>query len=278
MPAEGVMSIVSLERPAEAKPADARQPFINGKTTPLYIVCSPRRGVGKTLLSRLLVEFHGLDGRGVAAFDLADEEPQLADFVPECAVADIEDVAGQVAFFDSLIADNDTIKVVDVSHRIFRDFFVVIQKIGLFEEARRRAIEPIILFMVDPHPKSAKAYAILRRWFSDVPLVAVRNQVVAKGMLYRDAFPNVGPVTVSPELPMLSSSLRALVEQQSFSFAKFWRRELERFPDRLDDEFRPWMRRVFFQFRQMELSLVCEDILSSLVPKARVAGERARQA
>ena len=41
-------------------------------------------------------------------------------------------------------------KVVDVSHRMFRDFFVIANKIGILEEASRRGIEPIILFMVDP--------------------------------------------------------------------------------------------------------------------------------
>jgi hypothetical protein len=270
------MSIASLEKPA-AKPAGTRLPFINGKTTPLYIVCSPRRHVGKTLLARLLVELHGMDGRPVAAFDLADEEPQLADFIPDCLVGDIGDVEGQMKFFDALIADAGAIKVVDVSHRIFRNFFVVVQKIALFEEARRRGIEPVILFMVDPDPKSAKAYSILQRWFTDVTMAPVRNQMVAKGMIYRGDFPIIGPIPVSPEIPELSASAKALFDQHSFSFAKFWHGQLERFPARLDDELRPWMKRVFFQFRQIELSLVCEDILSTLVPKARAAAGRAGQ-
>jgi hypothetical protein len=40
---------------------------MNDKTTPLYVVCSPCRGVGKTLVSRLLTEFYVLDRRPVAA-------------------------------------------------------------------------------------------------------------------------------------------------------------------------------------------------------------------
>jgi hypothetical protein len=47
----------------------------NRKTTPLYVICSPQRSVGKTLLARLLAEFYLIDGRPVAAFDLADEGP-----------------------------------------------------------------------------------------------------------------------------------------------------------------------------------------------------------
>ena len=51
--------------------------------TPLYVVCSPRTRVGKTLVSRLLAEFYLVDYRHVVAFDLADEGPQLVDYLPE---------------------------------------------------------------------------------------------------------------------------------------------------------------------------------------------------
>ena len=53
---------------------------MTGKTTPLYVVCSPRRSVGKTLISRLITEFYAIKDCPVAAVDLADEGPQLADY------------------------------------------------------------------------------------------------------------------------------------------------------------------------------------------------------
>lgn len=129
---------------------------MNDKTSPLYVVCSPCRGVGKTLVSRLLTEFYVLDRRPVVAYDLADEGPQLADYLPQfTTISDIGDIFGQMAFFERLIADNDRIaNVIDLSHRTFKSFFTVVEKIGFFEEARRRAIEPLILFIVDPDPKS----------------------------------------------------------------------------------------------------------------------------
>src|SRR5215831_3377897 len=146
------MSIAPSERPAEVKPLVSREDLpASNEPTPLYVVCSPRRGVGKTLLSRLLIEFHDLKGRPVAAFDLADEGPQLADFMPDrTTVADISDIFGQMALFDSLISDSDVIKVIDLGHRSFRNFFIIAQKIGFFDEVRRHAIEPLLLFMIDP--------------------------------------------------------------------------------------------------------------------------------
>jgi hypothetical protein len=54
----------------------------------------------------------------VAAFDLADEGPQLADYLPDITtVADIGDTRGQMAFFDRLIAADVGARIIDLSHR-----------------------------------------------------------------------------------------------------------------------------------------------------------------
>jgi hypothetical protein len=258
------ISIVPRQAPLEAAPALARGDT-SRSTTPLYIVCSPRRGVGKTLLARLLTEFHLIDGRPVAAFDLADEEPQLADYLPRCTtIADIGDTLGQMALFDRLIADDHATKIVDLSHRSFKEFFLVVQKIGFFEEARRRSVEPLIFYVIDPSPKSASGYAILRRWFAEASLLPVRNQIVAKGIPHYDAFPNASASFVSLEIPVLDHSPRALVDQQMFSFADFWRTTPVHLPVHVDDELRGWMKRIFRQFREVELRLMCEEILSAL--------------
>jgi hypothetical protein len=257
------MLIAPCQAPVETESTRAGD-GTSRRTTPLYVVCSPQRCVGKTLLARLLAEFYLIDGRPVAAFDLADEEPQLADYLPRCTtIADISDAPGQMALFDQIIADRRA-TIIDLSHRTFKDFFTIAEKIGFFEEARRQGIEPLILFMIDPGPKSAKAYTILRRWCAEASLLPVRNQLVAKGIPYCAAFPNESAVSVSLEMPVLGTSLRTLVDQQSFSFAQFWRTTPVSLPVRLDDELRAWIKRIFLQFREIELWLMCEEIFSSL--------------
>jgi hypothetical protein len=256
------MSIVLSERPAGIQPAGVHQlSFIHNETTPLYVVCSPRPSVGKTLLSRLLVEFHDVDDRPVTAFDLAEEGSQLADFLPDCTISiDINDRRGQTEFFNTLISDRNTIQVIDLGHRNFRNFFTVIQKIGFFDEARRHAIEPLLLFMMDSDPTSAQAYSILQRWFADVLILPVRNQAVTEGMIDGDTFANTSAVPVSPEIPALQPLLQTLVKHQSFSFAQFWCRALERFPARLENDLRRWMERIFSQFRQIETLLAYGEL------------------
>jgi hypothetical protein len=202
------------------------------KTTPLYVVCSPRRCIGKTLVSRLLTEFYVVDYRPVAAFDLADEGPKLVDYLPDTtSIVDIGDIRGQMAFFDQLITDTHHAKIVDLGHRAFKNFFAIAREIRFFEEACQRSIEPLILFIADSDPESAKTYSILRQQFSEAAsLLPVCNQIDAGPIGHRDALsePNMAPVSL--DIPFLNLSLRALVEQHSFSFSGFWRGLLTNLP------------------------------------------------
>jgi hypothetical protein len=217
------------------------------------------------LVSRLLTEFHVIDDRPVTAFDLADEGPQLADYLPQLAtIADIGDIRGQVAFFDRLLAEEDSVKVIDLSHRTFKSFFTIVQTIDFFEEARRRSIEPLILFVIAPDPRSPKAYAMLRRWFAAASLMPVQNQTPAMTVPYADACPDASMVPVSLDIPMLCPALKALVDQRSFSFSRFWHAMPAVFPVRLKEDLRMWMENLFLQFRNIDDWLTCEGTATSI--------------
>jgi len=245
----------SATQPGEDEPWPAHHGMTD-KTTPLYVVCSPCRRVGKTLVSRLLAEFYVVNDRPVAAFDLADEGPQLADYLPGITtIADIGDTCGQMAFFDRLIADDVGARIIDLSHRVFKNFFTVVQDIRFFEEARHRSIEPLILFVVEQDPKSAKAYAMLRHQLSEASLLPVRNQInaVAIGRAPQNA--NVPPTSL--DIPLLGLPLRALIDRQSFSFSLLSRASPADLPVSLKNELSRWVDRIFFQFRHVELVLGC---------------------
>jgi hypothetical protein len=253
-----------IDRYATAPPAE---PARRGGPAPIYVVCSPNRQVGKTMLARLLTEHYLTDGRQVAAFDLADEGPGLADFLPDHAtIPNIGDMRGQVRFFDGLIEAGNIPKIIDLSHREFANFFTIADKIGLFEEARRRSIEPLILYLIDPSPVSAKAYGLLRRRFVGTSLLPVRNLTVAKGLPYCASFPHASRLVVSLEMAMLGPAARALVERETFSFLNLGLEDSPRFdmPARIRAELDAWFRRARFQFREIELSLIREQILSAL--------------
>ena len=107
------------------------------------IVASPRPRVGKTLLARLLTDFHLHEGRSVAAFDLNAGEGTLAQFLPEYVTRSaIDDLKGQMALFDRLMAEDGTPKIVDLGRASFEPFFALASQFGFAEEARRRGIAP----------------------------------------------------------------------------------------------------------------------------------------
>jgi hypothetical protein len=231
------------------------------KTTPLYIVCSPSRCIGKTLVSRLLTEFFALNDRQVAAFDLADEGPQLIDYLPQfTTIASIGDIYGQVSFFEQIIADQDYTKIIDLSYRSFELFFNVVDQIGFFGEARLRSVEPIILFITDASPQLPRACASLRQRFTETLILPVRNRAHAM-VAGSDAFSNVvGTARPSLQIPLLAFSLQAQIDRQDFSFRELWRSASSGSVDELENNVRDWIEGIFIQFRAIEIALGRADV------------------
>lgn len=235
--------------------------------TPVYVICSPNRQVGKTLLSRLLAEHHAVDLRPFASYDLSDEGPSLADFLSGRVIRpSIRDIDGQMTFFDGLIEPDSVPKVIDVSHREFVNFFSIVDKIGLFEEAQRRGLEPVILFLVDRSQVAADAYNLLRRRFAGISLLPVRNLFVARGVPYGGPFPHASKLVVSFEFAVLGPSARSFVERARFSFQNLDKpmRPYCEMPARTRAELDTWFRRARFQFREMENSLMRQQVRTAL--------------
>jgi hypothetical protein len=240
---------------------------IRSPAAPIYVVCSPNRQVGKTMLARLLAEHHAADERPFEAYDLSDEAPGLADFLSHrVSLPNIRDVHGQVHFFDGLIEPDNIPKIVDLSHREFVNFFSVVDRIGLFEEAQCRAIEPVILFLVDRTQVAADAYALLRRRFVGISLLPVRNQLVARGVPHGGPFPHASTLVVSLELSVLGPAARSFVQKERFSFLRIGEQErpYSEMPDRVHGEIGAWFRRARLQFRELELSLIRQHVVSAL--------------
>jgi hypothetical protein len=225
----------------------------------VYIVASPRPRVGKTLLARLLIEFFRSGDRPLVAYDLNPREPVLAGHFPRLVrPIDIADTSGQMMLFDQLIGSEPVTRVIDLGYRPFDQFFAVMAEIGFVQEARRRMIEPIVLFITDSAPSTVRAYANLRRLLPDVTFVPVHNEA-ASVTFDKEDFPPTRAECRMIRIPRLSPVVRGVIDRPSFSFGAY-RVASAGGPT----EIHGWISDIFAEFRELELRLLMGTLAASL--------------
>lgn len=231
--------------------------------TSVSIVASPRPRVGKTLLARLLTDFHRHEGRAVAAYDLNGGDGTLQQFLPEqTAPAAIADIKGQMALFDALVSSDDVTRVVDLAHDKFEAFFTLAEQIGFADEAHGRGIAPAILFMLTPDRTSVEAFRGLRRRFPTATLVPVHNEIFGPTQ-HGDRY---GLSASEPvvRVPALAPALRKFVEAPPFSFAADATARAAGLSADAQDELQRWLRKNYIEFRELDLRILLADLKSSI--------------
>jgi hypothetical protein len=217
--------------------------------TPVYIICSPRPLVGKTLIARLLSELLLLKNGTVAAFDISLREPSLLEYLPDITeTAEVDDTFGKMALMDRLIINDGVAKVIDLGFHAFDEFFKMSGEIGFMKEAARRGVAPIVLFVADTDRLSARSYPMLQRQIPATALVTIDNEYVMRGEL-PPAFAR-GKVVHIAALPVF---LKTYVDRLAFSFTEYLRSEKDS-----STELHQWIRKNYFSFREIELNLILQ--------------------
>jgi hypothetical protein len=217
--------------------------------TPVYIICSPRPLVGKTLIARLLSEFLLLKNGTVAAFDINLKEPSLLEYLPGITeTAEVDDTFGKMALMDRLIVNDAIAKVIDLGFHAFDEFFKMSEEIGFMKEAARRGVSPVILFVADTDRASAGGYAMLQQQIPATALVTVDNEYVVRGEL--PATMAHGRILRIAALPVF---LKTYIDRLTFSFTDYLRHEKDS-----STELHQWVRKNYFSFRELELNLILQ--------------------
>ena len=217
--------------------------------TPVYIICSPRPQVGKTLIARLLSEFLLLKNGTVTSFDINLKEPSLLDSLPRTTeTADVIDTFGKMQLMDRLIVNDSVAKVLDLGFHAFDEFFKMTGEIGFMKEAVRRGVAPVILFVADTDRTSAAGYQMLQQQIPPNALIAIDNEHVVRGELPRAM--EWGRVLRISALPVF---LKTYIDRLTFSFTGYLRQEKDS-----STELHQWIRRNYTAFRELELSLILQ--------------------
>ncbi len=216
------------------------------RRTPVYIICSPRPLVGKTLIARLLSEFLVLQRGSVVAFDINLKEPSLLDYLPKLTeTANVIDTFGKMQLMDRLILNDGIAKVIDLGFHAFDEFFKMSEEIGFMKEAARRGIAPQVAFVADTDRASARGYDMLQQQIPPHALLTIDNEFVVRGELPEAM--GYGRVLAIAALPVF---LKTYIDRLGFSFTTYLRNEKD-----TSTELHQWIRKNYFSFREIELSL-----------------------
>jgi hypothetical protein len=217
--------------------------------TPIYIICSPRPLVGKTLLARLLSEFLLLKNGTVTAFDINLKEPSLLEYLPRITeTANVDNTFGKMTLMDRLIVNDGIAKVIDLGFHAFDEFFTMTDEIGFLKEAARRGVAPIILFVADTDRVSARGYPMLQDQIPATSLVTIDNEHVVRGEL-PPAMGHGRTIRVAA----LPAFLKTYIDRLNFSFTGYLRQEKDS-----STELHQWIRKNYSSFRDLELSLLLQ--------------------
>jgi hypothetical protein len=217
--------------------------------TPIYIICSPRPLVGKTLLARLLSEFLLLKNGAVTAFDINLKEPSLLDYLPKITeTAEVDNTFGKMALMDRLIVNDGIAKVIDLGFHAFDEFFTMSEEIGFMKEAARRGVAPIVLFVADTDRVSARGYPMLQEQIPANALVTIDNEHVVRGEL-----PPAMARGRTIRVAALPAFLKTYIDRLNFSFTGYLRNEKDS-----STELHQWIRKNYSSFRDLELSLLLQ--------------------
>jgi hypothetical protein len=209
-----------------------------------------------------MVEFFRAGGRPLVGYDLNPREQALASRFPKLVwPVDIATTRGQMELFDRLIADTASTKIVDLGYGAFDQFFAITAEIGFLQEARRRLIEPIVLFVTDPAPATVRGYAELRGR-SAATFVPVHNESVSL-MFAKQDFPGTRAECGAIRIPRLSPIVRGVIDRPNFSFAAYMTEQ----PGG-PTEVHQWVGEIFAEFRELELRLLMGRLTSSLAGRA----------
>jgi hypothetical protein len=226
----------------------------------ITVIASPRPRVGKTLVARLLADFHLHNARNIAAFDINGDDNALTQFLPRhSAPAEVTEIHGQMALFDRLVADDDAYKIVDLGPPAFKTFFDVAKQIDFAAEVRRRGLAVVVLFIATPDATSVEAYAELRRALPQAAIVPIHNEILGVAQ-HRDKFAAQGSATMPIQIAALVPGLRKVIDRKPFSFADV----PADVPLEMHMELQRWLRKIYVEFRQMELRVLLSDLTRSL--------------
>lgn len=139
----------------------------------LAIVAADKGGVGKTTVTRLLLDYCTKQGMPARAFDTEPGEGVLRRFHPEAEPLAVETVPGQVRMIDS--ATSEPITVVDARAGMLSPIIKAFDRIKLMEDVRNGVMRLLLLHVIGPNVASMSEVARMGGELDGAKIVRILN-------------------------------------------------------------------------------------------------------
>jgi hypothetical protein len=186
----------------------------------VVIVGAEKGGVGKTTVTRAVLDFLRNAGLEYQAFDAETPKGTLKRFFPDAQIVDLEDSDGQMAVFDTIVGSKIT--VVDLAARQLSKTLKLLGEVGMMDAVRDGKLDVIVLHVLgssvasfDEIKATAEAiqgsrYFIVTNHIADTAYFGWEGEEAQKALGLAEAVINV---------PKLDTKAYEHVEQAAKSFA-----------------------------------------------------------
>jgi hypothetical protein len=142
----------------------------------LILVGADKGGVGKTTVSRALLDFFARKNVLTRAFDTENPRGTLKRFYPGSAeIVDLGNVAHQMRILDTMETANVPVTVVDLKAGNMSYALDVFERIGVLEAARAGAFNLGLFHVIGPSIASLDEIAEIARYMQGISYVVARN-------------------------------------------------------------------------------------------------------
>jgi hypothetical protein len=162
----------------EAADSDEENPRGIGMKPTLILVGADKGGVGKTTVSRALLDFFARKNVLTRAFDTENPRGSLHRFYPAITeVVDLGNVAHQMRILDTMESANVPVTIVDLKAGNLSYALDLFERIGVLEAARNGMFTMGLFHVVGPSIASLDEIGEIAKYLSGIQYVVARNSI-----------------------------------------------------------------------------------------------------
>ena len=142
----------------------------------VILVGADKGGVGKTTVSRVLLDYFGAHNVPTRAFDTECPRGTLKRFFPaQTEVVDMTSVADQMKIFDTLGQADSRVTIIDVRAGVMSQTLQALRNIGFIDAAKKGQITFAVFHILGPTVSSLDEIAHTAEFVSDAYYFLVKN-------------------------------------------------------------------------------------------------------